>query len=80
MTKFYICSSLLVFQLHGELDELHRHLEARRGQYGSSLSNVIMTSQAFKQFELTVQVSTPPPPVKNDSLTKKDIVDTAPDS
>ncbi len=45
-------------QLHGELDELHRQLEARRGQYGSSLSNVVMTSQAFKQFELTVQVST----------------------
>ena len=68
---FYHKDLFLVFQLHGELDELHRHLEARRGQYGSSLSNVIMTSQAFKQFELTVQVSTPPPPIKNDFLQKK---------
>ena len=69
---FYHKDLFLVFQLHGELDELHRHLEARRGQYGSSLSNVIMTSQAFKQFELTVQVSTPPPPsIKNVFLQKK---------
>jgi len=40
-----------VFQLHGELDELHRQLNARRGAYGSSLSTVKLTAQAFKQFE-----------------------------
>ena len=76
---FYHKDLFLVFQLHGELDELHRHLEARRGQYGSSLSNVIMTSQAFKQFELTVQVSTPSPNQKW-FFTEKEIVGAAPDS
>jgi len=40
-----------VFQLHGELDELHRQLNSRRGAYGSSLSTVKLTAQAFKQFE-----------------------------
>jgi len=39
------------FQLHNELDELHRQLNARRGAYGSSLSTVKLTAQAFKQFE-----------------------------
>ena len=38
-------------QLHGELDELHRQLNSRRGAYGSSLSTVKLTAQAFKQFE-----------------------------
>jgi len=40
-----------LFQLHGELDELHRQLNSRRGAYGSSLSTVKLTAQAFKQFE-----------------------------
>ena len=72
---FYHRDLFLVFQLHGELDELHRHLEARRGQYGSSLSNVIMTSQAFKQFELTVQVSNSPPPIQQFFYRKRDCRD-----
>ena len=29
---------------------------ARKGNYGSSLASVKMTSQAFKQFELTIQL------------------------
>jgi len=41
----------VVLQLHGELDELHRQLNSRRGAYGSSLSTVRLTAQAFKQFE-----------------------------
>jgi len=43
-------------QLHGELDELQRQLNARHGNYGSSLSSVNMTTQAFKQFEKNVQL------------------------
>ena len=42
--------------MHNELDELHRQLKARHGNYGSSLASVKMTSQAFKQFEMNVQV------------------------
>ena len=45
-----------VDQLHGELDELHRQLNSRRGAYGSSLSTVKLTAQAFKQFERSVDL------------------------
>lgn len=44
-------------QIHSEIDELHHHLQARRGSYGNSLPASKMTSQAFKQFEMTVEVS-----------------------
>jgi hypothetical protein len=44
------------FQIHSEIDELHHHLQARRGSYGNSLPAAKMTSQAFKQFEMTVEV------------------------
>ena len=37
-------------QLHSELDELQRQLNARHGNYGTSLASVKMTAQAFKQF------------------------------
>ena len=43
-------------QLHAELDELHKQLRARHGNYGSSLSSVKMISQAFRQFEKSVQL------------------------
>jgi len=43
-------------QLHGELDELHRQLNSRRGAYGSSLSTVKLTAQAFRQFEKNVDL------------------------
>ena len=43
-------------QVDSELDELHRQLHARSGNFGSSLSSANMTSQAFKNFENTVQV------------------------
>ena len=42
------------FQVDNELDELLRQLNARKGNYGTSLSSVNMTSQAFKQFESTI--------------------------
>lgn len=45
-----------MFQLHAELDELHRQLRARHGSYGSSLSSVKMISQAFRVFEKSVQL------------------------
>jgi len=48
--------AVYVDQLHGELDELHRQLNARRGAYGSSLSTVKLTAQAFKQFEKSVDL------------------------
>jgi len=59
--------AVYVDQLHGELDELHRQLNARRGAYGSSLSTVKLTAQAFKQFEKSVdlidgKVLSPPQP------------------
>ena len=44
------------FQIHQELDELNRQLDARHGNYGSSLSSVKMTSDAFKQFEASAKV------------------------
>lgn len=44
------------FQIHSEIDELHQHLQARRGSYGNSLPAARMNSQAFKQFEMTVEV------------------------
>lgn len=44
------------FQIHSEIDELHHHLQARRGNYGNNLPAARMTSQAFKQFEMTVEV------------------------
>ena len=47
---------LYLRQIHSELDELHRQLAARKGTYGSSLSSVIMTSEAFKTFEQTVTI------------------------
>ncbi|XP_060064415.1 titin-like, partial [Ylistrum balloti] len=43
-------------QIHSEIDDLHHHLQARRGSYGNSLPAARMTSQAFKQFEMTVQL------------------------
>jgi Spectrin repeat len=42
-------------QLHGELDELQRALNSRRGAYGNSLATVKMTLQAFRQFEKSVE-------------------------
>jgi hypothetical protein len=48
--------NVLFFQIHSEIDELHHHLQARRGSYGNSLPAAKMTSQAFKQFEMTVEV------------------------
>ena len=53
----YIHLFYLYFQIHSEIDELHQHLQARRGSYGNSLGGAQMTSQAFKQFEMTVEVS-----------------------
>lgn len=50
---FFILSN---FQIHSEIDELHQHLQARRGSYGNSLPAARMNSQAFKQFEMTVEV------------------------
>lgn len=46
----------MIFQIKSEIDELHHHLQARRGSYGNSLPAAKMTSQAFKQFEMTVEV------------------------
>jgi len=43
-------------QIHSEIDDLYQHLQARRGSYGNSLGGAQMTSQAFKQFEMTVEV------------------------
>eukprot|EP00106_Octopus_bimaculoides_P016754 XP_014784196.1 PREDICTED: titin-like isoform X3 [Octopus bimaculoides] len=43
-------------QIHSEIDELHHHLQARRGNYGNNLPAARMTSQAFKQFEMTVEL------------------------
>ena len=53
VVEYFKCS----FQIHSEIDELHQHLQARRGSYGNSLPAAKMTSQAFKQFEMTVEVS-----------------------
>lgn len=44
-----------IHQLHGELDELQRGLNSRRGAYGNSLATVKMTLQAFRQFERSVE-------------------------
>ena len=52
----YGAITVCVCQLHGELDELHRQLNSRRGAYGSSLSTVKLTAQAFKQFERSVDL------------------------
>lgn len=46
----------LILQIHSEIDELHQHLQARRGSYGNSLPAAKMTAQAFNQFEKTVEV------------------------
>ncbi|XP_076451161.1 coiled-coil domain-containing protein 141-like [Babylonia areolata] len=43
-------------QIHSEIDELHSHLQARRGSYGNSLPAAKMTAQAFNQFEKTVEL------------------------
>ncbi|KAK3083136.1 hypothetical protein FSP39_014900 [Pinctada imbricata] len=43
-------------QIHSEIDELHHHLQARRGSYGNSLPAAKMNSQAYKQFEMTVDL------------------------
>ena len=45
-----------MLQIHSEIDELHSHLQARRGSYGNSLPAAKMTAQAFNQFEKTVEV------------------------
>lgn len=42
--------------IHIQLDDLSRQLAAMRGQYGSSLAAARVTSQAFFQFEKTIQV------------------------
>ena len=49
-----------LFQIHSEIDELHSHLQARRGSYGTSLPAAKMTAQAFNQFEKTVEVGALP--------------------
>ncbi|XP_012936768.1 uncharacterized protein LOC101859779, partial [Aplysia californica] len=43
-------------QIHSEIDQLHQHLQSRRGNYGTSLPNARVTSQTFKEFEKTVEV------------------------
>lgn len=43
--------------IHAQLDDLSRQLASMRGQYGSSLSAARVTSQAFFQFEKTIQVN-----------------------
>jgi len=55
-TTFVIICLSTFQQLHGELDELHRQLNSRRGAYGSSLSTVKLTAQAFRQFEKSVDL------------------------
>lgn len=54
------------FQIHSEIDELHQHLQARRGSYGNSLPAARMNSQAFKQFEMTVEVGLNVLKIKNE--------------
>ena len=49
-------NNCILFQIHSEIDELHSHLQARRGSYGNSLPAAKMTAQAFNQFEKTVEV------------------------
>ena len=44
-------------QINVQLDDLSRQLSAMKGQYGSSLPMAKVTSQAFFQFEKTIQVS-----------------------
>ncbi|RUS90398.1 hypothetical protein EGW08_001893, partial [Elysia chlorotica] len=43
-------------QIHSEIDQLHQHLQSRRGNYGTSLPNARMVSQTFKEFEKTVEL------------------------
>ncbi|XP_064598296.1 coiled-coil domain-containing protein 141-like isoform X2 [Liolophura sinensis] len=43
-------------QIHSEIDELHRQLQLRHGNYGNSLQAAKMTSQAFKQYEMTIEL------------------------
>lgn len=42
--------------INAQLDDLSSQLAAMRGQYGSSLAAAKVTSQAFFQFEKTVEV------------------------
>ncbi|XP_074642495.1 uncharacterized protein LOC141899810 [Tubulanus polymorphus] len=43
-------------QIHYEIDDLNRQLQNKKGNLGTSLPGVRMTSEAFKQFELTIEV------------------------
>ena len=43
-------------QIQIQLDDLSRQLSAMKGQYGSSLAMSKVTSQAFVQFEKTIEV------------------------
>lgn len=43
--------------INGQLDDLSRQLAAMRGQYGTSLAAAKVTSQAFFQFEKTIEVT-----------------------
>ncbi|CAH1789041.1 unnamed protein product, partial [Owenia fusiformis] len=43
-------------QIHNEITDLDRQLVSRKGNYGNSLSTAKMTSQTFKQFELTIEL------------------------
>ena len=43
-------------QINVQLDDLSRQLGAMKGQYGSSLAMANVTSNAFFQFEKTIQV------------------------
>lgn len=42
--------------INAQLDDLSQQLAAMRGQYGSSLAAARITSQAFFQFEKTIEV------------------------
>jgi hypothetical protein len=46
----------MMFQIHYEVDDLNRQLQAKKGDYGYNLQNAKMISEAFKQFEMTIQV------------------------
>lgn len=43
-------------QINVQLDDLSRQLLAMKGQYGNSSKMAIVTSQAFFQFEKTIEV------------------------
>ena len=45
------------FQIHNDFDDLNRQLQNRRGNVGNSAQAVKMTSEAFRQFQMTIQVN-----------------------